>query len=230
MNRRSARQKGGTQERRGDEVEGLYDQWAYSYDADHNRTRDLAGSAIRSDLAGISAGVIVELGCGTGVNTEWLVERARFVVAVDFSSAMLERARRRLEGNETVRFLRQDIRAPLQVPTDSADLVVLALVLEHIEDVAAVVAECRRVLRTGGYLYICELHPFRQWLGGQANFVDASTSGTVKLPAFRHDVSEYLSAGLGSGFDLVSLDEPKDELDRREGAPPRLLSLLFRVQ
>lgn len=227
MNRRWT--GGVAREHRDDQVEELYDRWAYSYDTDHNRTRDLAGSAVRSDLAGISSGVVVELGCGTGVNTEWLAKTARAVVAVDFSSAMLERARRRLEGNRTVSFLRQDIRTPLQVAADSADLIVLALVLEHIEDVSAVLADCRRVLRTGGHLHICELHPVRQWLGVQAKFVDASTSGTVKIPAFRHEVSEYLCAGLDAGFHLVRLAEPKDERDRQEDAPPRLLTLLFRA-
>ena len=76
-----------------------YDQWAETYDNDSNRTRDLAGKVLREMGLDVSGRKLVEIGCGTGRNTEWLARAeasAADVVALDFSVEMLERARLRV--------------------------------------------------------------------------------------------------------------------------------------
>ena len=52
---------------------------------------------------------MVEIGCGTGRNTEWLAERAASVLAVDFSEGMLQQAKSRVRSPR-VRFQQHDIR------------------------------------------------------------------------------------------------------------------------
>jgi malonyl-CoA O-methyltransferase len=54
------------------EVAAAYDQWADTYDNDHNRTRDLAGNILREAGLAVAGRSVVEIGCGTGRNTEWL--------------------------------------------------------------------------------------------------------------------------------------------------------------
>jgi malonyl-CoA O-methyltransferase len=101
------------------------------------------------------------------------------------------------------------------------------LVLEHIEHVGPVFSEAARVLRSGGELFVCELHPTRQMYGRQAEFIDSETGECERIAAFLHDVSEYVNAGLGAGFELTHIGEWRDS----EGAQsdlPRLLSLQFR--
>ncbi len=208
-------------------VSHLYDAWSETYDEDANRTRDLAGRALRAaSLRGLS-GDVVELGCGTGENTVWLTERARSLVAVDFSEGMLRKAREKV-GAAHVVFLAHDLLRPLPLPEGSADLVAIVLVLEHLPAVAPVLTEAARVLRPGGELFICEYHPFRQLTGGQARFHRPGSEQPVKIPAYLHMLSEFVSAGIEAGLTLDRLAERFDAEPPEEGTLPRVLALTFR--
>ena len=210
------------------QVAAAYDRWAKTYDADPNRTRELAASVLRQSDLELAGRDVIEIGCGTGRNTEWLVERAESVVAIDFSEGMLWRAKARVQSPH-VRFVRHDIRAGWPQAAAAADLVIAMLVLEHIEQVGPVFSEAARVLRSGGELFVCELHPTRQMYGRQAEFIDSETGECERIAAFLHDVSEYVNAGLGAGFELTHIGEWRDS----EGAQsdlPRLLSLQFRLR
>lgn len=208
----------------GDAVAGSYDRWSASYDADRNATRDLDAAVLRRAGLPVADRDVVELGCGTGKNTVWLAAHARSVAALDFSEGMLARARGRI-ADSPVRFLRHDITDRWPLADESADLVVGNLVLEHVAALADVYAESARVLRPGGTLFLCELHPERQRLGGQAHFMDAAGE-TTHIPAFRHTVAEYVNDGIAAGLHLTHLGEWL-EPTATSGAPPRLLSVRF---
>jgi len=208
------------------DVARAYDRWAPSYDADRNATRDLDAEVVRAAPLQLDGRDVLELGCGTGKNTEWLAARARSIVALDFSDGMLARAGERLAGAAHVRFVRHDVRDPWPVPDAAMDVVVGNLVLEHVADLAPVYAEAARVLRPGGRLLLCELHPERQRRGGQAHFTDAATGLTTHVPAYRHTVSEFVNGGLAAGLVLRHLGEWL-EAGAPADAPPRLLSVLF---
>jgi ubiquinone/menaquinone biosynthesis C-methylase UbiE/predicted ester cyclase len=179
---------------RDDGVRDAYDRWAPTYDSDDNRTRDLDGRLLRaldwpwSDLD------VVEIGCGTGKNTEWLAPRSRSVVGLDVSLAMLDRARKRAPA---ARFVRADLLEPWPLDTASADAVRFDLVLEHVAtaDLPRVFAEARRVLRPGGRLRVCELHPDRQAGGSRAHF--HADGQRIDVPAHAHVVEDYASGGFG---------------------------------
>jgi malonyl-CoA O-methyltransferase len=207
------------------DVAGAYDRWAVSYDTDANATRDLDGEVVRRTLDVGPEHDVLELGCGTGKNTAWLAERGRSVLALDFSDGMLARARERVAGRQ-VRFVRHDVREPWPAADASIDIVVGNLVLEHVGDLAPVYAEAARVLRPGGQLLFCELHPERQRRGGQAHFTDRATGEAIAVTAHRHTVSEYVNGGIAAGFALRALGEWL-EPEAAPDAPPRLLSVLF---
>jgi ubiquinone/menaquinone biosynthesis C-methylase UbiE len=208
------------------EIAAAYDDWAKTYDIVENRTRDLAAEVLRKTELNLTGRKLIEVGCGTGRNTEWLAERAAGIVGLDFSEAMLARARKRIDSPH-VRFVQQDVREPWPLPDNSADVVIAMLVLEHVEHLKPVFAEAARVLRATGEFFICELHPERQLLGKQARFTSV-TSGEDKLvTAFLHHTDDYLEAGKAAGFEVLKLDERRDE-DAPED-PPRLLSIHFRL-
>ncbi|MBL0171126.1 MAG: class I SAM-dependent methyltransferase [Gemmatimonadaceae bacterium] len=211
-----------------DEIAHAYDRWAVSYDTDRNPTRDLDGQVLRQSALPVDGADVLELGCGTGKNTVWLASRARDVTAMDFSPGMLARARRRVIGDH-VHFVKHDVREPWPVASLGIDVVVGNLVLEHVERLAPVFHEAARVLRTGGTLWLCELHPFRQWRGGQAHFTAADTGDVVHVPAYLHAVSDYVNGGLAAGLTLVHLGESLED-DVESGALPRLLSVRFLKQ
>jgi ubiquinone/menaquinone biosynthesis C-methylase UbiE len=174
----------------------------------------------------VHAASVLELGCGTGKNSEWLARHARRLIALDLSPGMLARARQRVPAGHAT-FVRADVRATWPVRDDAFDVVVGNLVLEHVETLAPVFAEAARVLRPGGRLFVCELHPFRQRRGGQAHFTDAGTGETIHVPAHTHSVSDYVNGAVAAGFTVLALGEWV-EPDAPADALPRLLSLSLR--
>ncbi len=208
-----------------DDVSRAYDQWAPSYDSDRNATRDLDAFALRSSGLSLRDANVVEFGCGTGKNSEWIAEHARSLTAMDFSPAMLRRARERVRGDH-VRFVQHDVRTTWPVESATVDVVVGNLVLEHVEQLRPVFAEAARVLRVGGALYVAELHPYKQWRGSQAHFTDGASGEVVHVPAFVHAVSDYITDALAVGFTLTRICE-LTEGGAEPDAPPRLLTLVF---
>lgn len=215
-------------------IDLAYSQWAATYDHDRNLTRDLDGQITPQILAGIvpragKFGLIIEAGCGTGKNTPCFAAVARDVLAMDFSRGMLAQARTRLArlnvGN--VRFHEADLLAPWPCASEEADCVSCNLVLEHIEDMRPVFAEAARVLAPGGRFFISELHPFKQYRGSQARFVDAS-GATVPITAYQHHISDFTGLAHATGFAIERLDEWWHDEDADQ--PPRLLTLLLRKE
>lgn len=207
-------------------VRAAYASWADTYDTNENRTRDLDAKVLRQHELDIAGRDVLEIGCGTGKNTEWIAEHAASVTAMDLSPEMLERARSRVTSTN-VHFVEHDIQSAWPVPDDSVNAVVGNLVLEHVSNIRIVFHEAERVLRANGSLFLCELHPFRQRLGSQAQFTDEKSGDRLKVEAYVHDVSEYVNGGIEAGLKLVRVGEWWDDLDRSTGAPPRLLSVLF---
>jgi ubiquinone/menaquinone biosynthesis C-methylase UbiE len=208
-----------------DDVAHAYNRWAASYDADKNATRDLDALVMRRIPLALEGKEVLELGCGTGKNTVFLAEHAARVTAVDFSEGMIARAHQRLVTSN-VTFVRHDVREIWPIPSASVDAVVANLILEHVHDLAIVFFEAARVLRHKGQFYFCELHPYRQLAGGQANFTDPRTGERVEVTAHVHTVSEYVNGGIEAGLELRSLGEWIEE-GAPSDTPPRLISLLF---
>ncbi|HBB90062.1 MAG TPA: class I SAM-dependent methyltransferase [Blastocatellia bacterium] len=195
-------------------IAAAYDRWAKTYDTDPNRTRELAAEVLRQADLPIAGGDIVEIGCGTGRNTEWLATQAASITALDFSEEMLRRATTRIQ-NSKARFIQHDVRTTWPLGDDAADVIIAMLILEHVEHLETVFAEAVRVLRPNCRLFLCELHPMRQLMGGQAQFSNTQTGERELVPAFLHNVSDFVNAGLSVGFELERLDEWRDA-----GAPP----------
>lgn len=213
----------------GHEVATAYDRWATQYDTDRNLTRDLDGVILqRNTSLELSNRTVLEIGCGTGKNSAWLASRVRELVAVDFSAGMLAVAQQRVPS-PNVRWIQHDVRERWPVDDAGVDVVVGNLVLEHVERLEPIFAEAARVLRNDGQLYVCELHPFRQWRGGQAHFTEQSTGDTVQVNAFVHSVSDYVNAALQHGFALTHLGEWTED-DAPANSLPRLLSLQFKLE
>lgn len=209
-------------------VANAYDRWAATYDSDRNATRDLDADVLRRAGPAVAGLDVLEIGCGTGKNTAWLVDHARTVIALDFSAGMLARARERI-GSNNVTFVEHDITATWPVADGSVDVVLGNLILEHVRDLAPVFAEAARVMRPGGHLFVCELHPDRQRFGGQAEFTDRGTGAQVRVAAYVHTVAEFVNAGIAAGLtvrhagEFIEPSAPPD-------AVPRLLSVLFAKQ
>jgi predicted TPR repeat methyltransferase len=201
----------------------LYNQWSATYDEVENKTRDLEKAAGMQTLESFQVDSIIELGCGTGKNTEWLADKAAHLIAVDLSEEMMAKAKEKIR-RPNVSFQQADITKPWNFIHDKADLVTCSLILEHIKDLRPVFQQVKDHLNEAGHFYVCELHPFKQYSGSKARFETAE--GTKVLDCYTHHFSDYLGAASACGLSLVQLNEWFDE-DDRPGVP-RLASFLFR--
>lgn len=200
-----------------------YNSWAQQYDSNENKTRDLDRQSTIDTLSRYSFNTVLELGCGTGKNTAWLLNKASRIIGLDFSSQMLKHAREKIQ-DERVLFQQADLKQPWPVETEFADLVTSSLTLEHIEHLDHIFAQAHRALSEKGLFFISELHPFRQYLGSQAKF--ESTQGTIKLEVYLHHLTDYTQSAQQHGFQIVEVKEWFDA--DNEAKPPRLISFVFR--
>ncbi len=202
-----------------------YNAWSQTYDTVENKTRDLEAKALREMLSDIENADILEIGCGTGKNTEFLLTKANQLIGADFSTEMLGQAKLKILA-ENVAFQQMDLRENWSFAKDSFDLITCSLALEHIENIDFVFSEASKVLRSGGKFYIGELHPFKQYLGSKARF--ETNSGVFELECFVHHFSEYAQAGLKNNFTVSKVIEWFDENEPRQ--IPRLLTMIFTLK
>ncbi|HMH22685.1 MAG TPA: class I SAM-dependent methyltransferase [Puia sp.] len=200
-----------------------YNVWASQYDTNLNKTRDLEAMALRTCLAAIPFDSCLEIGCGTGKNTEWLMERAQQVTAVDFSEEMLARASKKIHSGRVL-FRQADINKDWTFRDGRYGLVSFSLVLEHIRELGHVFGEASKSLLPGGYIYIGELHPFKQYSGSKARF-DTDTGQQI-VECFTHHISDFTGAAKKHGLEIVSIGEWFDGDDRM--GIPRILAMLLR--
>ena len=202
-----------------------YNRWANNYDLVINATRDLEGKAFRQILSTINFDEVLEIGCGTGKNTEWLLAKSKSIIAADFSEGMLAKARGKIDS-KTVQFIKTDVREQWQFKNKSFDLISFSLVLEHIENIDFIFEEANRVLKPGGFIYIGELHPFKQYAGSKARF--EVEDGVFELECFIHNISDYLNIAKKYQFDCVELVEWFDDKNAKD-IIPRLLIMVFKL-
>ena len=100
---------------------------------------------------------VLDVGCGAGATSRWLLDRGHDACGVDSSPASLEHA---ADLVPAASLYRGDADA-LPFADDSFDGVLLLDLLEHTDDLAAL-AEARRVVRPGGWVLVSV--PAYQWL------------------------------------------------------------------
>jgi ubiquinone/menaquinone biosynthesis C-methylase UbiE/DNA-binding MarR family transcriptional regulator len=113
--------------------------------------------------------VVGDLGCGTGQVAAALAPFVARVIAVDRSGEMLQAARRLVRGLRNVDVRRGNLEA-LPIDDETLDAATLLLVLHHVPDPAAALAEAARALKPGGRLVIADMLPheheeYRQQMG-----------------------------------------------------------------
>lgn len=205
------------------DIKTAYNIWSAQYDTNKNKTRDLEARAVRKTLAKIKFDICLEIGCGTGKNTEWLKKKSKQLTAVDFSEEMIAKAKQKIKS-DNVKFVHADIKKNWSFITEKYDLVTFSLVLEHIEDLDKIFYKVSKALVNGGYVYIGELHPFKQYSGSKAKF--ETEDGTQLLKCFNHNISDFIISGKNNDLTLVDLDEYFDDDDRT--TIPRVITLLFK--
>src|SRR5512133_3174193 len=147
---------------------------------------------------------LLEIGVGTGGLLTELAARARQVIGVDHSPAMLEEARRRLTAAGIGGIdLRLGEMSHLPLPDAAVECVVANMVLHHAAEPVAVLREVRRVLKTGGVLLLADLARHEreaareqladQWLG----FEEPELISWLKAAGFTETAIQRITAAPG---------------------------------
>lgn len=135
---------------------------------------------------------VVELGCGTGVYTAYLVKDFDFVFSSDFDYEMVRRAADRTASKFAVA---DALKIP--VKSGSVDMVMAVSLLHHVGDREALFTEIRRILRPGGLVVFAE-----------PNKLNPLTLA-FQLLQTEDAISRFQLAGLmkRNGFDVVDMRE-----------------------
>ena len=155
----------------------LWDAEAEAFDeaADHGLRDPAVRAAWRSLLVSLVPAPparVADLGCGTGTLSLLLADEGHAVDGVDFSPAMVTRARAKGEGRRDVRFVVGDAAAPALVRA-AYDVVLCRHVLWALPNPAAVLRRWVDLLAPGGRLVLVE----GRWFNGAG----LSAAETVRL-------------------------------------------------
>jgi SAM-dependent methyltransferase len=106
-----------------------------------------------------AGGSCLEIGCGRGSLLFALADRFDRLVGVDATNVRIEAARRFLQTGgaahaDKMEFIQGDATEPLPFDDDEFDVAIACAIIEHCEDLFAVVDELARVTRPGGYLVV----------------------------------------------------------------------------
>lgn len=112
--------------------------------------------------ANVTNKILLDVGCGGGILAEEFAELGMSVTGIDPSASSVETARR--HADQSGLSIRYHVGAGEQLPFADAsfDYVSCCDVLEHVEDVNAVLAEISRVLKPGGLFFYDTVN--RTWL------------------------------------------------------------------
>jgi SAM-dependent methyltransferase len=180
-----------------------YDLWARTYDEPGNQLVDIEGPLVRRILDEVPPGVAVDAACGTGRHSLHLAARGHRVIGVDSSPEMLAAARGKLPAGDW----RAGDLYQLPVADAEADLVVCALALTHVPDLAPAFAEFARVLRPGGHLVVSDARSLVEGIGRPIVALDEE-GRAVLMRSWDHRTSAYLAAALPLGFAVRACLEP----------------------
>jgi SAM-dependent methyltransferase len=193
-----------------------YRAWAPTYDDPSNGLFALDEAAVDDILDTLPVGDALDAACGTGRFAARLAARGYRVVGVDSSPDMLSVARAKVPGAD---FHVGDLHE-LPLPEASVDLVVCALALTHVPDLAPVMAQFARVVRPGGHVVITDAHHEIVLRGSVAKAIGPNGEPGL-VAAHRHTAGDFLRAALPVGLEVRRCEEPgRSSRDSRWQAPP----------
>ena len=159
---------------------------------------------------------VLDAGCGSGAQCEWLSAQGADVVGFDLSPAMVAESRRRCRDRGT--FMVADLGEPLDLEPSSIDGITCSLVLHYLRDWRVAMHSFATVLRPGGWLVVSLDHPFGPPLPGeQGGYFDTELVSdtwqkgdvTVTQRFWRRPLSADVDEFADAGFVIERVVEPQ---------------------
>lgn len=178
------------------------------------------------DVAGLR---VLDLGCGGGQNCIAFARQGALVTGVDLSEMQIAHARRLAAAEDvTVDFILGSADALGAFDTAASDIVFSSYTFPYIADIAGCLAECARVLRSGGRLIFSLDHPARDCFydeeagellpyPARSYFNETPVcwrfDGTsVRMQSYHRSIDTWITLLGEAGFGLTRLVEPAPSL------------------
>lgn len=159
---------------------------------------------------------VLDAGCAAGWYTKALLNKGADVIAVDFSSQMVEMTKMRVGDAATV--IRADLNEPLSFIKDkSIDVVLSSLTLHYLKSWDIVMSEFYRILKEKGTLVFSVHHPFMDFTFFEkenyflTELIDdewSTSQGKVKVQFYRRPLSKVINSVIDAGFIIDKILEP----------------------
>ncbi|SON49160.1 class I SAM-dependent DNA methyltransferase [Vibrio tapetis] len=197
----------------------LYTSFAKQYDhavQDNIYNAHLERPSLQAMLGGIKGKEVLDLGCGSGVYAQYLLEKgAEKVTCIDYSQEMVDIVKSKFgsQVHAYVEDLSQGVTAEL---SESADLVICPLVVHYFEDLQPCFDDIARVLKPGGSFCFSTHHPFADFeCSASGNYFERElveeTWDTVGEPVevrfYRRSLTEIMQAITRAGLVVTQLSE-----------------------
>jgi malonyl-CoA O-methyltransferase len=200
-----------------------YARWAASYPPHaHNPLMRAEERAMLSLLPTELRGrVVLDAGCGSGRYMLHSLRRgAQYVLGVDLSTEMLQRAAAELQmalsdwtpqhspsaGAIPAATLVKGSVAALPLPGRWADVTICALTVGHLPSLKSTLAELRRVTRPDGRILCSDFHPLAHARGARREFNAGGQRYAVRHTP--HQIGDWRDACAALGLRIVRMLEP----------------------
>ncbi|MFI5781965.1 class I SAM-dependent methyltransferase [Nocardia sp. NPDC051570] len=178
---------------------------------------------------------VLDAGCGSGAQCEWLLDEGAQVTGIDLSPAMIDRAAERCDGRG--RFQVADLAGPLPFAAGSFDGITCSLALHYLRDWSTPLSSFASLLRPDGWVVLSLDHPFGPPLptqqGGYFDIElvsDTWRKADVEVTQhfWRRPLSAVVDSFAAAGFVIERVAEPQPtpasidrfpELSRIAGTP-----------
>ena len=183
--------------------------------------------------ASLAGAVVLDAGCGSGAQAQWLIDQGAEVIGIDLSPRMVEEARRRCQGRG--RFLVADLAEPLPVEPQSLDGITSSLALHYVRDWSVPLRSFASALRPGGWAVISLDHPFGPRLPSQQGgyfdtelVTDTWRKADVEVSQrfWRRPLSAIAGAFADAGFAIDRIAEPQPSPEALERYPSELADIV----
>lgn len=160
---------------------------------------------------------VLDVACGTGVVTRLAAERVGatgLVAGLDVNPGMLAVARSETASNISIDWYEASVES-MPLPDEAFDVVLCQMGLQFVPNKLAALREMRRVLNTGGRVYVTVPGPkpaiFGIMTDALARHLSPQAASFVDLVFSMHDVDELTELMRSAGFREVDVQaKPKD--------------------
>ena len=186
------------------DVRSGYEEWAATYERTVEDEMDIAllDALVTPDWSGTRTAA--DLGCGTGRTGAWLKSRGvQDIDGVDLAPEMLRLA----DGKHVYRRLVESNIATTPLNNEAYDLVVACLIDEHLPDVTPLYREAARLAASSALLVLVGFHPYFIMASGMPTHYDSGSGEPLAIETHVHLMSDHVTAGLSSGWQLREMKE-----------------------